>query len=221
MCFSASASFSASAVILLTGLIAEAESKTRAQHILALIPIFFAVQQFIEGCLWLNLLHDGNVFWRTILTYGFLFFAWLIWPVFIPVSMGLFETRKKWKQMQYVFFITGIVVSAGLIYVMVFHGVQAIVNDYHIDYTFDFHPGYAWVFGGLYLVPTVLSLMLSNIRRMWIFGLLNLISYMYTKIFFLGYVLSIWCFFGALSSTIILWIIIRERRKADLARYSG
>ena len=57
--------------------------------------------------------------------------------------------------------------------------------------------------------------MVSRVKKMWIMGVLNFLTYAYAKIFFFGYVLSVWCFFGALISTIVLWIIMSERRKAE------
>ena len=215
MCFSAGASFSASAVIALIGVIAMTEAKTKSYRYLAVIPLLFASQQAIEGFLWLNLASGGYVVWKHILTHSFLLFAWVVWPIYIPIAMHKLETRNKFRKIQNIFLGIGIVVSAGLVYVMIFHHVIASSNDYHIDYTFDYHPGYTWVTNSLYLLPTVGSLIISNVKRMWVMGLFNLLSYIYTKIFFFGYVLSVWCFFGALLSTIVLWIIMTERRKSE------
>ena len=55
MCFSATASFGASAVLGAIGIIAVAKAKTKPQRLFATIPLIFAVQQLTEGLLWLSL----------------------------------------------------------------------------------------------------------------------------------------------------------------------
>lgn len=213
MCFSAEASFTASAVILTLGVVAMKKSRTVPQRVFATIPFFFGIQQLIEGVLWLVLSHNGNFIWKQILTQAFLFFAWVIWPVFVPISMRMLEKKRLRKKTLTVFLFIGCLVSAGFIYVLAFHNVRAAINSWHIDYTFDYHPAYSWVASSLYLVPTVVSLLVSSIKRMWLFGLLNMLSYALTKVFFKSYVISVWCFFGAISSVIILLIILEMNRQ--------
>ncbi|MCX6269845.1 MAG: hypothetical protein NTU44_01250 [Bacteroidetes bacterium] len=215
MCFSAGASFSASAVILLIGVIAVTEAKTKPFRYFAVIPLLFAMQQGIEGLLWLVLESGRYEGWKHILTHSFLLFAYVVWPIYIPLSMRMLETSKKRRKLQGYLLVTGIIVSAGLVYTMIFQNVQAMISDYHIDYTFDFQMGYTWITNGIYLLPTVGSMLFSSVKRVWIMGVFNLLAYLFTKFFFFGYVVSIWCFFGALISTIVLWIIMIERRKAE------
>ena len=54
MCFSATASFGASAVLGVIGVAAVAKAKTKPQRLFASIPLVFAVQQLSEGFLWLS-----------------------------------------------------------------------------------------------------------------------------------------------------------------------
>ncbi|MGE5348317.1 MAG: DUF6629 family protein, partial [Actinomycetota bacterium] len=44
-------------------------------------------------------------------------------------------------------------------------------------------------------------------RRMWIFGILVTASCLITGIFYKEYLTSVWCFFAALISVVILWIV--------------
>jgi hypothetical protein len=150
----------------------------------------------------------------------YLSFAWIIWPTFIPFSLGLLEKDAIRKRILYIFFVFGLFVSASFIHILISHNVSAIVNEYHIDYTFDYVPSYPWIFTILYLVATVISLLVSSVNKMWVFGLVNMASYLFTKIFFHGHVVSIWCFFGALSSIIVLWIIISLRKSQTELEYN-
>ena len=54
MCFSAGASFTASAVLAATGVTTLREVRSKRELPLALLPTIFSIQQFIEGLLWLN-----------------------------------------------------------------------------------------------------------------------------------------------------------------------
>lgn len=211
MCFSASASFGAGAVILGIGIISIIKTKTVAHRTFALIPLFFAVQQFTEGFLWLVLSNPGYDNWRPLLIHLYLTFAWIIWPVFIPFSIGLLEIKPNRKKLLHFFLVIGAIVSSGFLYVMASHNVHAFINEYHIDYKFDYKPVYPILFSALYLIATVISLFASSIKNMWIFGAVNLASYLFSRIFFYGHVISIWCFFGALSSIIVLWIILDKK----------
>ena len=208
MCFSAGMSFGASAVILITGIITISKARTNPQRIFALIPLFFSIQQFTEGLLWLVLANPEYDNYRPLLTHLYLTFAWIIWPVFIPFSMGLLENKLSRKRLLHLFLGIGVFVSAGFIHIMMSHHAHAVINEYHIDYLFDNTPSYHFIFTILYIVATVVSLFVSSTKRMWAFGVINLASYLFTKIFFHGHVVSIWCFFGALSSFIVLWIIL-------------
>ena len=55
MCFSASASFGAGIVISTIGVVTLKKVSSPAHYYFALIPLFFAIQQFAEGFLWLAL----------------------------------------------------------------------------------------------------------------------------------------------------------------------
>jgi hypothetical protein len=220
MCFSAEMSFGASAVILVIGVISNYKARTFPQHIFALIPLFFSIQQFVEGLLWLALAIPEYDSWRPLLTNFYLSFAWIIWPAFIPFAMGLLEANPFRRKIFHWFTAVGLFVSASFIYILLFHHARAFINEYHIDYTFDYIPSHPLIFTILYLISSVISLLLSSTRKMWIFGFVNLASYLFTKIFFHGHVVSIWCFFGAISSFIVLWIILELNDQKEKEKYS-
>ena len=214
MCFSAEASFGASAVISVVGILAIKRSTNTQQKLFALVPLFFALQQFIEGLLWIVLQNPAYGEWRHLLTMFFLVFAWLIWPIYMPFSMAMLEKNPVKKKVLFGFFGLGLLVASGFIYVMIFHNVTASVAQYHINYVYDFHPAYSWVYGLLYLIPTIGSLMVSSVKKMWTLGIINMASYLVSRIFFFSYVISVWCFFGALAS-IMVYMIIKEMSKVE------
>ena len=79
MCFSASASFTAAAVLVPIGIYGTHIARTTDQKAyapLAMTPAFFGTQQFVEGLQWISLDNGGLEPLGTITARGFLFFAY-------------------------------------------------------------------------------------------------------------------------------------------------
>ena len=74
MCFSPAASFTAAALLSVAGSAAVIKNyKVKKALPIAIIPLIFAIQQAIEGMLWLNIQGSGG--YTLLFTYLFLFFA--------------------------------------------------------------------------------------------------------------------------------------------------
>ena len=103
MCFSASASFTASAVLVPLGLYSHhlATRHERPDYKpLALVPFFFGVQQFVEGLEW-TAIDGGNIEpLATIGGLGFLFFAYCFWMIWIPWSAWSISRSTDSKGLQ-------------------------------------------------------------------------------------------------------------------------
>ncbi|HNW89846.1 MAG TPA: hypothetical protein PKN48_09290 [Bacteroidales bacterium] len=212
MCFSAEASFCASALIGTIGVISVRKSTTFPQKMFAIIPLFFAIQQLMEGFLWVVISNPEYIAWKQPLIIGFLIFAWLVWPVYIPFSMALFEKNTTRRRILLGFLGMGFLLILCFLYILIFHTPDASADQLHINYTYDYQPPVEWVWGLIYFIPTVVSLMISSKKKMWIFGVINLCSYIFSRIYFSGHVLSVWCFFGAVGSAFILWAIIQMNK---------
>jgi hypothetical protein len=61
----------------------------------------------------------------------------------------------------------------------------------------------------------VLSSFFSSNPKIWVLGVLNLIGFAISRIYFLEHIISIWCFFAAIFSGAILWIIVDATRKKE------
>lgn len=209
MCFSASASFTASAGLLIIGAIALNQSRSTPQRVLASIPIFFSIQQFNEGLLWLSLTNVEYLNWRIMSMYMFLVFAQLVWPVLVPFTMLLFEKEPLRKNILRFLLGTGILTSLYLTYCIFFYNVEAIVKDHHIKYELNFPYANRWVSGIGYTLATVISPLVSSLNQLKILGWILLASYFASRIFYQQYLISVWCYFAAILSLSIL-IIIRQ-----------
>jgi hypothetical protein len=215
MCFSAPASFTASAVLVTTGVIAQSKSKGLGQNVLATIPFLFGLQQFCEGILWLTFSHTGLAFMERSAMYGFLIFAQVLWPAFIPICFLLNEKDEKGRRILKFLAIFGGLVSAILLFCLITHPTHAHAECYHVFYDiyYPLPPKYGGIF---YFIPTAIPPFVSKLRKIKWLAVLLFIAYVICKIFYIRFILSVWCFFASLVSIIILYVIIEENKSKPI-----
>jgi hypothetical protein len=214
MCFSAGASFGAGAVLLVAGAVAMSKAKTKPQRVFAAIPFIFSAQQLIEGMLWVTLRHPVEGSTQQLFTYLFLVFAWTVWPIWIPFSIRGLEPDPRRKKQLTICFYTGLAVSICVACIFFLYPVKVMPMRNHIHYLFDFPSRVrqlVWVCSIPYFVVTVASPFISSHKRMKWLGMAFLISYLFTLLFYKNYVVSVWCFFAAILSIVVIWIITGVR----------
>ena len=86
MCFSATASFSKSALLLGMRTFAVKATKHPREWPFAAIPLMFAFQQLIEGVIWL-IFSVGAPLLNMAMTYAYSFISHVLWPVYMPVAV--------------------------------------------------------------------------------------------------------------------------------------
>ena len=64
---------------------------------------------------------------------------------------------------------------------------------------------------------TVVSTIVSSVKRMQLLGMIILLSCVITRMFTLTYFVSIWCFFAAIISVLVLLIMIKLHRNTRWA----
>jgi hypothetical protein len=213
MCFSAEVSFGASAVISTVGIVAIKKSDKKEQLFFAMIPLMFGIQQFFEGWLWISLQNEGYKTIETISTFGFLIFAQLIWPVWVPLSTYLVEKDKLRRRIITVPLIAGIGLFFLLGYRMIVNDVTAQIDQQHIYYTIGNFNSTNWWSGIFYLLPAVFPFVFSSIRQINYLGILMLLLFVVAKIFYIKYMISTWCLFAAVLSIYILFILKKSDSK--------
>lgn len=223
MCFSATASFGASAVLGVIGIITVAKAKTNPQRVFATIPLIFAIQQLTEGFLWLSLKNTNLAAWQSSLTYIYLVFAMAIWPFWIPFTIWLLEKDVKRKKIMNLFVWIGAVVAVGVGVILSLYRVEAITPfcyncpgssteslRHHLHYEFaipQIVKNLIIAFSVLYIVATIITPFISSIKKMRWLGIVFLASYLFAVTMYHGFVISVWCFFAATLSFVVLWII--------------
>lgn len=211
MCFSASASFTAGALLSVIGVASIKKNSYPSRRLLASTPLLFATQQISEGVVWLALAHDPASILARAAPYAFLFFALLLWPVWIPMVLFIAEknsfSARAWRRkILLVTLLIGIFVSLYLLVHVLRFGVTASISCSHIMYDLGL-PEYKYFLGAaLYLCATVLPWFITRIRWLWLLGVTFAIAYAITYIFYMNFMISTWCFFASILSMIILFL---------------
>jgi hypothetical protein len=207
MCFSAEASFTSSAVITAIGAVTLTKVKKPNQIPFVVIPLLFGIQQCAEGVLWTTLKSGTMESLQNAGTYIFLITALVIWPTMVPLSILLLEKVEVRRKVLAGLIAMGGIVSVFYAFCLIFYRVHPQIQSFHIIYVDEFPGTLVRIAFGLYLAVTIIPLFVSSVKRMWIFGILIAVSCLVTGIFFAEYLTSVWCFFAALISMAIFWII--------------
>jgi len=211
MCFSAEASFAGGVIISAMGIATVRKVHKSSQILFASIPLFFGFQQIAEGLLWLTLPLTGYEGLKHISSYTFLIMAQVLWPVIIPVSVLLMEVSEKKKKILFTLMLVGTVLSVYNAVCLLTFNVNPQIQGYHIFYANDFPGSLRIVSFIFYLTATITPLFVSSIKRTHLLGILMTLSCLITGIFFTQFLLSVWCFFAALISGVIYWILSDSR----------
>jgi hypothetical protein len=221
MCFSAGASFTGGIIIAATGVATIRRVRKPSQLLFACIPLLFGLQQFSEGAIWVTLRSGGHETLQIAATIIFMIMALVIWPVMMPLSAIMMEPLKRRKRILVAFLAAGVVVSAYYVFCMLSYKFYPAIESYHIRYLGDFpkvlrNPAFA-----VYIIATIPPFFVSSVRRMPIMGALVFLSCLLTGIFYKEYLTSVWCFFAALISVVIYWILVGTEEKAGESNWSS
>ena len=201
MCFSATASFSAGVVLLGVSVLTLRAARRPRELPLAAIPLLFAIQQLVEGVVWLTFRYEAPVL-NAVMTHVYSFFSHVLWPVYVPVAVLLVEP-PGWRRTTLAgIAAAGLAVGVYLMYNLVAFTVVARPVGQHIEYVSPHF--YAVAVMGLYLLSTCVGPILSTHRMVRVFGVLALLSFATVYYFYTTWFISVWCFFAALLSVIIL-----------------
>jgi hypothetical protein len=206
MCFSASASFIASGALASLGAVSYISAK-KEDKILAAIPIIFSIQQFFEGIQWVYLNSGSPSFMAG---YGFLFFAFILWPIYVPITVFLLDKKERK--------ILGWLVLAGSLVAIYFATILStgplVISKVNSCISYDFVFPYSNIVTLAYLSAIVGSLCISSMRIFRYFGIvvgfLGLVAWLFFALTFT----SVWCFFAAIVS-LMFFFYIKYKRKVN------
>ena len=199
MCFSATASFIAGTALSVSGIATLRATTRKAEIPLAMIPLLFGLQQLVEGTLWLSFSHQAPQL-NVAMTYLFSIFSHVLWPIFIPLSVGLIEIVPYRRKIIWLFLVVGLVVGFYLLYMIVEYPVTAVMETNIVYVSPHFYKIPVML---LYLTATCVSCFFSSIATIRLFGALALLLFVLASWAFSVALFSVWCFFAAVLSFII------------------
>ena len=206
MCFSASASFVASGGLVALGGASLAVAKKK-EKIIAAIPLMFGVQQAFEGVQWLHL-DTGNT--SLIAGYSFLVFALIVWPVYVPCTVYMLDTRRR-KILKW-FIVAGSIVALYYVYILLTQSL--VINEFRACINYQYNAPFGNIFGTLYVLTIFGPLFVSCRPIFKWFGLVVAILAIIAWLFFTLAFTSVWCFFAAIiSSMFFVYITLRHHRQ--------
>lgn len=220
MCFSASVSYSAAAVLVTTGVYAVQQARRLHPPYLmwALVPILFGLQQAFEGRVWQEI-DAGDARAAVPFALGFHFFSHFLWLWWLPLSSYLVEpgqaskTEKLRKRVIGGCAIFGAFAGTLVYSVMLFHPEWMSVAWREHSITYDFSFPYRSAIhlpitpAALYALTILVPLLFSSHRLTRIFGGLVALSMVLASAAY-GYAyVSVWCFFAAVLSLYIVYMI--------------
>ncbi len=198
MCYSATASFSASAVLAVMGLTLVLRTQNKKFLPLALIPLLFAIQQAAEGFLWLGIAPD---FAKSL----FLFFAFVGWPLWIPFAFWFAEEVSWSKQTLAICFGVGLIISSMLGFAI--PNMTASISCASVYYAYPPHFYNHDILFASYVIATVFPFFLSSLPKTSYFGLLFAASALLIAWIDRTFFISLWCFVSALISLGLFFIL--------------
>lgn len=214
MCFSATASFTATALLLPTGLYAGklAWDCDRKYLPLALIPCMFGIQQGFEGIEWLAI-HSQQTDLIRLAALGFLTFSHGVWPMWLPLTMFIVEQQRPWaKKVLLSMTLLGALFGISLYGPFLFSpdtfsvtAVQgSIVYQTQIIYDRLFPRAVSRL---IYLLLIVVPLWLSPLIQLRVMGGFLALSLVVAYWFYNYAFVSVWCFFAAILSGYIVYFL--------------
>ena len=201
MCFSATASFTAGAALVAVGAFTTSRIRQPAELPFALIPVLFGVQQLIEGALWLTF-PDEAPHLNAVLTHLYSLFSHVLWPIYVPIAVLLLEDVPWRRKVLAGIALAGAAVGLYLMYFLIAEPIEARVVGRHIAYLSPHF--YVVPVMVLYVLGACVSAFLSSCGTIRWFGVATFVSLVAAYAFYAVWFISVWCFFAAMLSVIVL-----------------
>lgn len=210
MCFSATASFGVAGVLAGMGAATLIRNEVPALRMFAAVPLVFAAQQVTEGAVWASL-NSGRGS-SPVAIVAFLSVALVVWPVWLPLSLRAAEREPRRRRVLTALSLAGLLVGALCAVLLARWPPAAHVNGHHITYDFSVGIGEGTVIPIIgYVLPTMVPFFVSSVALARFMGAVLIVSLVATYVAQRSALTSVWCFFAAILSGLILVIVTREQ----------
>lgn len=216
MCFSATVSYGAAAMLVTTGLYAMRQTRRLPPPywMWALVPVFFGVQQAFEGRVW-QMLDARNPDAAVPYALGFHFFSHFLWLWWLPLCSYLVEPGRIRKRVIAGCAMFGAFAGTLVYSVMLTHPewMSVTVREHSIHYGFSV-PYRSSIHlpltpAALYALTILVPLLISSHSKIRIFGVLAASSVILAAEAYGHAYVSVWCFFAAVLSLYLVYMVRR------------
>jgi hypothetical protein len=206
MCFSAGASFLAATVLGGAGAFALGSAKGRMIPFAA-TPLLFSFQQAAEGLVWVAA-QSGQLESHAaqVAIWIFLLMAFSVWPIWIPLVLMVAEPNRKHRKVFLIPLLTGVVLFVVNVWTTDFASLSARIVSCSLQYDAPMtNLNYL-----LYPIATLTPFFMSTIRAVPLIGVLITVGAVVAAWFYWATFTSVWCFFAAMVSVAILYVVHRH-----------
>jgi hypothetical protein len=219
MCFSATGSFSVAAVLAGVGVVSASQKKADAHRLLAATPLLFAVQQMAEGMVWRTINDPAQSTLQLASIAVFLGFALVVYPTWSPLALFVAERNRRRRKILGALLAFGACVSIYAAAILLQQRPVARIASHSITYDYD-KVGSALVLALYlpgYVIPTVVPFFVSTMKHAKVMGAVLAFGLVATFVIKRQALTSVWCFFAAVMSGVIVLSIAAEHKLAHLA----
>jgi len=200
MCFSAEASFVAGFGLLASSVYFLRKPMGPEYRLLKMVPLFFGIQQICEGIVWITHFNSNYQTIAFMARNAFLFFAFFLWPSYIPRALLPLATTPFYKSIQTFLYGMGVTVGSLLAWLSFKNGVTCMISCHHIEYFFTTPSSVSLPLVLYYCITTVIAFFLTGRKDVVKCGILMAISVLVSAYFYTVWFTSVWCFFAAVLS---------------------
>jgi hypothetical protein len=185
----------------------------------AAIPLVFAAQQAAEGAVWLTM-NGAHPLVHGLAVSIFLGVALIVWPTWLPLALKLVERNPaRRRALGFLFWVGGAVAAYAAVFVAHFRPVAQVAgHSIRYDYTASGDGSGHLLYLLAYAAPTVVPFFVSTVSMARTIGAMLVVSLVASVVVQRDALTSVWCFFAAMLSGLILIAVAREQRGATLIR---
>ena len=143
------------------------------------------------------------------MTFVYSLFSHVLWPIYVPLSALLLEPVRWRRKALAIFLAAGAAAGLFLLVSMFRFPIESRTVGGHIEYASP-HFFIGAVMAG-YLAGTCISALFSSHKAVNLFGIAALLSFITSYVIYTRWLVSVWCFFAAVLSAIVLLHFIGRR----------
>lgn len=213
MCFSATASFTLSAILIGVGVASVARSSSPSHRLLAAAPLLFGAQQAAEGIVWLTVGEPSHATLEHLAIDVFIGFALVIWPFWVPLSMQRIEGNAVRRRILTALCWFSAIVSASAATLVSRWQPTAQIAEHSIryDYPGTSNAALHLVLVLAYITATVAPFFVSTAKLARTLGVVLTMSVAAAVVIRHEALTSVWCFFAAALSVLVFFAVARVR----------